>query len=150
VAASLKQQQHAEGLPREKYCRISLPQNQPIMSSTPPVLVVWSHNQFMTQNSHNSRTSNSCGSPVNRHKILRTYRLLHDNPNRTVVAPVTPTKQEKKQGQVQKVEKELAARAKPPSGQTGCRSSREIFEPKSRSKWWLQHAWLTRTLCITS
>jgi hypothetical protein len=31
-------------------CRISLPQNQPIMSNTPPVLVVCSHNQFMTQN----------------------------------------------------------------------------------------------------
>jgi hypothetical protein len=64
MAASSKQQQHAVGLPREKYCRISLPQNQPIMSSTPPVLVVYSHNQFMTQNSHNSRTSNSCGNPV--------------------------------------------------------------------------------------
>jgi hypothetical protein len=34
------------------------------MSSTPPVLVVCSHNQFMTQNSHNSRTSNSSGNPV--------------------------------------------------------------------------------------
>jgi hypothetical protein len=66
VAASSKQQQHAVGLPREKYCRISLPQNQPTMSSTPPVLVVCSHNQFMTQNSHNSRTSNSCGNPVNK------------------------------------------------------------------------------------
>jgi hypothetical protein len=64
VAANSKKQQHAVGLPREKYCRISLPHNQPIMSNTPPVLVVCSHNQFMTQNSHNSRTSNSCGDTV--------------------------------------------------------------------------------------
>jgi hypothetical protein len=68
MAASSKQQQHAVGLPREKYCRISLPQNQPTMSSTAPVLVVCSHNQFMTQNSHNSRTSNSCGNLVKDYK----------------------------------------------------------------------------------
>jgi hypothetical protein len=54
------------------------------------------------------------------------------------------------QGQVQQVEKELAARAKPPSGQNGCGSSRKNFEPKIRSKWLLQHAWLRRTLCCTS
>jgi hypothetical protein len=38
--------------------------NQPTTSGTPPVLVVCSHSQFMTQNSHNSRTSNSFGNPV--------------------------------------------------------------------------------------
>jgi hypothetical protein len=37
------------------------------------------------------------------------------------------------QGQVQQVEKELAARAKPPSGQNGCRSSRKCFEPEQKS-----------------
>jgi hypothetical protein len=53
------------------------------MSGTPPVLVVCSHNQFMIQKSHNSRTSSSCGNPVTQNTAIfavawvRTYCLGH-------------------------------------------------------------------------
>jgi hypothetical protein len=77
MAANSQQQQHpCSKLPNEKYSRISLTQNQPIMSGTAPGGGQFIASQFMTQNNHDSRTSKNYGNPVTFHSDVFWFHIL--------------------------------------------------------------------------